>query len=53
MFGSMVRILTLINPKTALQAFLKENDRFKIDKTIHNKLLFTCNPGGYLLCLRD
>ena len=41
------------NPKTALQAFLKENDRFKIDKTIDNKLLFTCNPGGYLLCLRD
>lgn len=41
------------NPKTALQAFLKENDRFKIDKTIDNKLLFTCNLGGYLLCLRD
>lgn len=41
------------NPKTALQAFLKENDRFKIDKTIDNKLLLTCNPGGYLLCLRD
>jgi len=41
------------NPKTALQAFLKETGRFKIDKTIDNKLLFTCNPGGYLLCLRD
>lgn len=41
------------NPKTALQAFLKENDRFKIDKTIGNKLLFTCSPDGYLLCDKD
>lgn len=41
------------NPKTALDQFLKENDRFKIDSAIDNKLLFTCNPGGYLVCVKD
>lgn len=38
------------NPKTALCQFLKENDRFEADKILENKLLFTCNPGGYLRC---
>ena len=38
------------NPKTALDVFLTENDRFEIDHSIDNKLLFTCNPGGYLRC---
>ena len=41
------------NPKTALQAFLKENDRFEVDREIENKLLLTCNPGGFLKCIRD
>jgi len=41
------------NPKTALDAFLKENMRFEVDKGIENKLLFTCNPGGYLKCRED
>lgn len=41
------------NPKTALRQFLKENSRFKPDKEIENKLLFTCNPGGYLVCSSD
>jgi cephalosporin hydroxylase len=41
------------NPKTALDAFLKENKRFEVDKGIENKLLFTCNPGGYLQCRED
>ncbi|MDP2815691.1 MAG: CmcI family methyltransferase, partial [Rectinemataceae bacterium] len=41
------------NPKTALDQFLKENDRFAIDRTIDNKLLFTCIPGGYLKCIKD
>jgi len=36
------------NPKTAVWQFLKENKCFEIDKRIENKLLFTCNPGGYL-----
>jgi cephalosporin hydroxylase len=41
------------NPKTALDVFMKENDRFVIDGDIDNKLLFTCIPGGYLKCIRD
>jgi cephalosporin hydroxylase len=41
------------NPKTALDAFLKENKRFEVDKRIENKLLFTCNPGGYLECCEE
>jgi cephalosporin hydroxylase len=41
------------NPKTALDEFMKENDRFIIDSDIDAKLLFTCIPGGYLKCCRD
>jgi cephalosporin hydroxylase len=41
------------NPKTALDDFLKENKRFVVDTGIENKLLFTCNPGGYLRCCED
>jgi len=41
------------NPKTALREFLKENDRFEIDTKLDNKLLFTCSPGGYLICIKD
>ena len=41
------------NPKTALRQFLKENNRFEVDNILENKLLYTCNPGGYLLCIRD
>ena len=41
------------NPKTALDQFLREEDRFEVDQEIGNKLLFTCNPGGYLKCLKD
>ena len=41
------------NPKTALDQFLKETDRFEVDRTLENKLLFTCNPGGYLKCCKD
>jgi len=36
------------NPKTATDQFLKENQRFIVDHELENKLLFTCNPGGYL-----
>lgn len=38
------------NPKTALDAFLNENDRFEIDRDIERKLLLTLHPGGYLRC---
>lgn len=37
------------NPKTAVNRFLKENHNFKIDHLIENKLLFTCNPDGYII----
>ena len=41
------------NPKTALDQFLEENDRFEVDKGFEDKLLFSCNPGGYLRCCKD
>lgn len=41
------------NPKTALDQFLKENDRFEIDKGLSDKLLISCMPGGYLRCVKD
>ncbi len=40
------------NPKTAVHAFLKENDRFEIDKNIAGKIVATCNPDGYLCCIK-
>jgi cephalosporin hydroxylase len=36
------------NPMTALKVFLKENDRFEIDKDIDNKLMITEGFDGYL-----
>ncbi len=36
------------NPKTALDAFLAQNADFEVDVDLDNKLLLTCNPGGYL-----
>lgn len=41
------------NPQTALASFLSENGRFEVDRVLENKLLFTCNPGGYLRCRKD
>ena len=41
------------NPKTALDEFLNHNDRFKVDKELENKLLMTCNPGGYLRAIKE
>jgi len=40
------------NPKTAVNEFLKKNDRFKIDKKLENKLLITAAPEGYLKCIK-
>ena len=40
------------NPKTALDEFIERNDRFEVDKVLDNKLLFTCNPGGYLKAIK-
>lgn len=36
------------NPKTAVWEYLKEHPGFEIDHAIHNKLLITVAPGGYL-----
>jgi len=41
------------NPKTAVNEFLKKNQRFQIDKDIENKLLITVAPDGYLKCIKD
>ncbi len=41
------------NPKTAVEQFLKSNKRFKINKKIEEKLLFTAAPSGYLKCIKD
>lgn len=40
------------NPKTALQDFLKENNRFKIDAIFEKKLLITTCPSGFLKCIK-
>jgi cephalosporin hydroxylase len=41
------------SPQSALTAFLKKHDGFVADKRIENKLLFTCNPRGYLVRVKD
>lgn len=40
------------NPKTAVQAFLQENDHFAVDQEIDSKLLISVAPGGYLKRVR-
>lgn len=40
------------NPKTALHEFLETNDHFEIDAAIHEKLLITVAPDGYLKRVR-
>jgi len=41
------------SPKTAVEIFLKEDEAFTRDTALENKLLFTCNPGGYLVKKKD
>lgn len=41
------------NPKTAINEFLKTNNRFIVDKKIQNKLLITTARNGYLKCIKD
>jgi cephalosporin hydroxylase len=41
------------SPKTAIEEFLKRNNRFMVDKEISDKLLITLAPGGYLKCVKD
>ncbi len=41
------------NPKKAVHEFLKQTNRFKIDKLIENKLLVTTSPDGFLKCIKN
>ena len=41
------------NPQTALDEFMKINDRFEIDKYYENKLLISSQANGYLKCVKD
>ena len=41
------------NPKTAVWKFLKQNNRFKIDKSIEDKLLITTSRDGFLKCIKN
>jgi cephalosporin hydroxylase len=41
------------SPKTAVHEFLRANSRFRIDKSLENKLLLTVAPDGYLECVSD
>lgn len=36
------------NPMTAVEDFLQKNNCFEVDIRIDNKLLFSCNPKGFL-----
>jgi cephalosporin hydroxylase len=40
------------NPKTAVWEFLKQNDRFEIDRNIEHKLQLTVAPDGWLRCVK-
>lgn len=40
------------NPKTAMDEYMKECDRFVADEFINNKLLLTSTPGGYFKCVK-
>jgi len=40
------------NPKSAIDAYMKETDRFVEDEYINGKLLTTFTPHGYLRCVK-
>jgi len=41
------------SPKTAVRAFLRECDRFRVDDEMDNKTIISVAPEGYLRCVRD
>ena len=41
------------NPMTAVDAFLKDNDRFVIDADMDARLSVSMAPRGYLRCVKD
>lgn len=40
------------NPRTAVQIFLRKNNRFEVDEKITQKLAITVCEGGYLKCIK-
>jgi cephalosporin hydroxylase len=40
------------NPKTAVRAYMSENDNFSVDEDLEAKTLITVAPGGYLRRVR-
>ncbi len=40
------------SPKTAVHEFMRQADRFEIDKDIESKLLITSAPDGFLKCIK-
>jgi len=40
------------NPATAVNEFLIETDRFKVDEKVDQRMLFSCHPGGYLKAIK-
>lgn len=41
------------NPQTALNIFLKEQNRFEVDRQFDKKRLLVNQPGGFLRCICD
>ncbi len=41
------------SPKSAVDAFLRSNDRFVVDREIDDKLIISAARGGYLKCVKD
>jgi cephalosporin hydroxylase len=41
------------SPRTAVQEFLGNTDRFVVDDEMENSLLLTVAPGGYLKCVKS
>lgn len=41
------------NPKTALNAYLSQTDRFVVDREVDSKLLLTYTPQGYCRCIKS
>lgn len=40
-------------PLSALEAYVKETDRFEQDPVLNGKLILSSSPGGYLRCRRN
>jgi cephalosporin hydroxylase len=41
------------SPKSAVHAYLKETDRFEIDRSIDERIAITVSPDGFLRCISD